>query len=103
MNSFFIGMAVMAVVLGGVWFWLKLKKNKPAGEIRIFSTIEQLRAIHFLEQQSVGPEIQQDLRQVGVALHVFFAFAAGHFVERRLSDIDIAMLNQLRHLTIEEG
>lgn len=45
MNSFFTGMAVTAVVLAGVWLWLKLKKNKPAREVRIFSTIEQLRAI----------------------------------------------------------
>ena len=45
MNSFFTGMALMAVVLAGLWFWLKLKKNKPAAEIRILSTIEQLRAI----------------------------------------------------------
>ncbi len=45
MNEFLIGMAVMAVALGLVWFWLKLKKNKPAGEIRILSTIERLRAI----------------------------------------------------------
>jgi hypothetical protein len=45
MNSFLTGMAVMAVVLAGVWLWLKLKKNKPATEIRIFSTLEKLRAI----------------------------------------------------------
>ena len=45
MNSFFTGMAVMAVVLAGVWLWLKLKKNNPAAEIRIFSTIEKLRAM----------------------------------------------------------
>jgi hypothetical protein len=45
MDSFLIGMAVMAVGVLGVWLWLKLKKNKPAAEIRIFSTIEQLRAI----------------------------------------------------------
>lgn len=44
MNSFFTGMAVMAAA-AGIWLWLKLKKNKPAKEIRILSTIEQLRAI----------------------------------------------------------
>lgn len=45
MNEFFIGMAVTAIALGLVWLGLKIKKNKPAAEIRIFSTIEQLRAI----------------------------------------------------------
>jgi hypothetical protein len=45
MNEFFIGIVVALVVVGAVWFWLKLKKNKPAGEVRIFSSIEQLRAI----------------------------------------------------------
>lgn len=43
MSSFFAGLAVMAI--GGVWLFFKLKKNKPAAELRIFSTIEQFRAI----------------------------------------------------------
>ncbi|VGO20900.1 DUF4230 domain-containing protein [Pontiella sulfatireligans] len=45
MNEFLIGMVVALVVVGGLWFWLKLKKNRPAKEIRIFSSIERLRAI----------------------------------------------------------
>jgi len=45
MESFFVGMGVALVVVGGLWFWLKLKRNKPAKEIRVFSSIEQLRAI----------------------------------------------------------
>jgi len=45
MNDFFIGVGVALVVVGVLWFWLKLKKNKPAQEIRIFSSIERLRAI----------------------------------------------------------
>jgi hypothetical protein len=45
MNEFFIGIVVALVVVGGLWFWLKLRKNKSAKEIRVFSSIEQLRAI----------------------------------------------------------
>ena len=45
MNEFFIGIIVALLIVGALWFWLKLKKNKPAKEIRIFSSIEQLRAI----------------------------------------------------------
>jgi uncharacterized protein YbaA (DUF1428 family) len=45
MNDFFIGMVVALVVAGALWLWIKLKRNKPAQEIRIFSSIEQLRAI----------------------------------------------------------
>ncbi|MCK4565385.1 MAG: DUF4230 domain-containing protein [Verrucomicrobia bacterium] len=45
MNDFLMGMVVALVVAGGLWLWLKLKKNKPAREIRIFSSIERLRAI----------------------------------------------------------
>lgn len=45
MNEFFIGIVVTLVVVGGLWFWLKLRKSKPAKEIRVFSSIEQLRAI----------------------------------------------------------
>ena len=53
MNSFFTGMAVMAVCAAGIWLWLKLRKNKPAREIRVLSTIEQLRAIGQLSAYKV--------------------------------------------------
>ncbi|MEE9367988.1 MAG: DUF4230 domain-containing protein [Pontiella sp.] len=45
MNEFFIGMIVSLLVVGALWIWLKMKRNKPAQEIRIFSSIEKLRAI----------------------------------------------------------
>ena len=45
MSEFFIGIIVALVVVGALWFWLKLKRNKPAKEVRVFSSIEQLRAI----------------------------------------------------------
>jgi len=45
MNDFLIGMVVALVVVGGLWLWLKLKRNKPAKETLIFSSIERLRAI----------------------------------------------------------
>ena len=38
-------LAVALVLVGVLWFWLRLRKNKPAREVRIFSSIEQLRAI----------------------------------------------------------
>jgi hypothetical protein len=45
MNDFMIGMVVALVVVGAVWIWLKMKRSKPAAEIRVFSSIEKLRAI----------------------------------------------------------
>lgn len=45
MTEFLIGMIVMLVLVGALWVWLKAKKNKPAQEIRVFSSIEQLKAI----------------------------------------------------------
>lgn len=45
MNEFLIGVVVALVVVGALWLWLKSRKNKPAQEIRIFSSIEQLKAI----------------------------------------------------------
>ena len=45
MDGFFIGIIVSLVAVGAVWIWLKAKRNKPAQEIRIFSSIEKLRAI----------------------------------------------------------
>jgi len=45
MNGFFSGVIVALVVAGALWLWLKLRRNKPAGQTRIFSSIERLRAI----------------------------------------------------------
>lgn len=45
MTEFLIGMIVMLVLMGALWIWFKAKKNKPAQEIQIFSSIEQLKAI----------------------------------------------------------
>ena len=45
MTEFLIGMGVMLVLAVAFWIFLKVKKNKPAQEIRIFSSIEQLKAI----------------------------------------------------------
>lgn len=53
MNEFFIGIVVALVVVGGLWLWLKLKKNKPAKDVRVFSSIEQLRAIGQLSAYKV--------------------------------------------------
>jgi hypothetical protein len=45
MNEFFIGMIVAVVLLGVLWVWLRRRKKNPSGEIRVFSSIEQLRSI----------------------------------------------------------
>jgi hypothetical protein len=45
MNGFLIGMATTLVLVVATWIWLKARKNKPAKEIRVFSSIEQLKAI----------------------------------------------------------
>jgi hypothetical protein len=45
MTEFLIGMVVMLILVGALWVWLKSRKKKPAKEIRVFSSIEQLKAI----------------------------------------------------------
>jgi hypothetical protein len=45
MNDFLVGMVAALVAVGALWVWLKAKRNKPAQEIRVFSSIEKLRAI----------------------------------------------------------
>lgn len=45
MDGFLIGMASGIVAGAVLWIWLKLRKRKSSGEVRIFSSIEQLRAI----------------------------------------------------------
>ena len=55
----------------------------------------QMRLGHaFLDQVGV---------HLGLVLHIAFGPALGDFVERRLGDVEIALLDQLRHLAIEEG
>ncbi len=48
-------------------------------------------------------EIGQVLVQESFVLQILFRFALLHFEERRLGDIDIPALQQLRHLAEEEG
>jgi hypothetical protein len=45
MDGFLIGFMVALAAAAALWIWLRLKKNRPAAEVRIFSSIEQLRAI----------------------------------------------------------
>ena len=45
MNGFLIGMAATLVAVGAMWVWIRAKRNKSATEIRVFSSIEKLRAI----------------------------------------------------------
>ncbi len=45
MNEFLIGIVVALVGVGAFWIWRKTKKNTSAKEVRVFSSIEQLKAI----------------------------------------------------------
>ena len=45
MNEFLIGIIMTLVVTGILWWWLKRGKGGSAREPRVFSSIEQLRAI----------------------------------------------------------
>ncbi|MDZ8117383.1 DUF4230 domain-containing protein [Pontiella agarivorans] len=45
MTEFFIGMAVMLILAAALWVWNKTRKKAPAKEVRVFSSIEQLKAI----------------------------------------------------------
>lgn len=45
MTEFLIGMAVMLILAVVLWVWSKGRGRKPAKEVRVFSSIEQLKAI----------------------------------------------------------
>ena len=45
MNEFLVGMLVAVVLCAALWIWLARLKKKPGGEVRVFSSIEQLRSI----------------------------------------------------------
>ncbi|MEA2067604.1 MAG: DUF4230 domain-containing protein [Verrucomicrobiota bacterium] len=53
MNDFLVGMLAALVVVGALWVWLKAKRNRPVQEIRVFSSIEKLRAIGHLSVYKV--------------------------------------------------
>ena len=49
-----------------------------------------------------GAEFEQDSVHLGIALHILLALFARHLIQRRLGDINVAALHQLRHLTEKE-
>ena len=49
-----------------------------------------------------GAEFEQDSVHFGIALHILLALFARHLIQRRLGDINVAALHQLRHLTEKE-
>ena len=51
----------------------------------------------------VERELQQVVRQLVVVLHVALVLAVLDLVQRRLRDVDVAALDQLGHLAVEEG
>ncbi len=53
MSEFFIGMLVSLVCVGVLLVWIKGRKRKPAKEIHVFSSIEQLRSIGHLSVYKV--------------------------------------------------
>src|SRR5215207_937108 len=57
--------------------------------------------VHHLEVLELVAE--QELLELGLALDPNLALAVLQLVERRLGDVDVAGLDQLRHLPVEEG
>ena len=57
----------------------------------------QVRRIDF-----AGAEFDEDLVELVVVLHVFGALLAGHQIERRLGDVEVAAFDQGRHVAAEE-
>ena len=45
MSEFLIGMVSALAIGGALWFWRKVRKGKPTGEVQVFSSIERLKAI----------------------------------------------------------
>ena len=56
-----------------------------------------------IELEALDLVAQQERLQLGLLLEVELALAVLGPVERRLGDVDVALLDQLRHLPVEEG
>ena len=62
-----------------------------------FLVVGKVPQPHFLRA-----ELDENLVQLRVVIHVFHAFLARDLVERRLGDVDKALSDQLRHLPVEK-
>ena len=63
----------------------------------------QFAAVQVLHAGVLAAEVDQQLGQVVLVLHVLLALLALHLEERRLGDVDVARLDQLGHLPVQEG
>ena len=56
-----------------------------------------------LQLHLLGAELDEDVVELRVVVHVLLALLALDLIERRLGDVDVALLHELRHLPVEEG
>jgi hypothetical protein len=54
------------------------------------------------QSKILGSQSNQNPAQASVVLNVFNTFLAGNLIERRLRNINLYMLKQLWHMTIEK-
>ncbi len=70
-----------------------------AGKVSACNVFARRKAQH----RAVDPHLDQVILQRGLIFQINLGLAAGHFVQRRLRDIEKAAFDHLRHLAEEEG
>jgi len=64
---------------------------------------EDFLVFQALQDHVFRAEFQEFARQVFLRVHIFLALLASDFVQRRLREIDVALLDDLGHLAVEKG
>src|SRR5690606_21469737 len=64
--------------------------------------VERMAVAQAGEGHILGTELEQDAVELLVIVDVLLALLALDFVERRLGDVDVALLDQAAHLPVEE-
>ena len=71
--------------------------------VRRFQHAADLGAGAKLQDGAFEPKVQQELLERAVVLEEGLRLAAGRAEQRRLGDVEIALLDDLHHLAVEEG
>jgi hypothetical protein len=64
--------------------------------------LDQVAKLEIAQLHVLRAELDEDAIQRRIVLHVFFALAPLHLIERRLRNVDIAVPHELGHLAAKE-
>ena len=83
-------------------FHERLELREQFQQLKQRFVFERSLALQVRERIPLRSKVEQQRREMVVRFDILLAFAPLDFVERRLRDIDVPVLNELQHLPIKE-